>query len=471
MRQPSKQVRHLALWSWALVACVVLPVICAEAAIELILRHPQAWPGLFRPANRINHIKNYYMGFDRSIVQFRPDCAMYDDALIYRLRPGTCTVRNREHTVEYAINHAGVRDTDDKLTDHSILVIGDSMAMGWGVARDATLSERLAALTGRKVLNAAISSYETVREMRLLRQLVQPDSEYIVIGYDNNDYFDNWTYLADGVLPRIDHASYDAIVRNHLRDARYYPFKHLRRFAETVLRTPSRTAPALVERPGFAAMAFLAILDSQRDLLRARHVIVFEANAWNNNSSQFADALRHAAVRSPLLGELASLHVLDASTVLTDDDYFLIDDHMRGSGHAKIARLLADAVQGDDRWRVRPAVDLISPEDAPADGAIERHQHVGDIAIISGWAARRDTGEPPVSIALIRDGMTLAEAEPVFFRNDIVAALGKPTALMSGFALAAPADRLGDARDIEVTATWADGHIARLRDATHGPGQ
>src|SRR5262245_14194107 len=357
MRQLFKRVRYLALLLWALVAGVVLSITCVEAGIELILRYPQAWPGLFRPASHVTHLKNYYMGFDRSIIQFRPDCAMYDEALIYRLRPGTCWVRNREHTVEYTVNRAGVRDSDHKLVDHSILVVGDSMAMGWGVAREATLSERLGALTGRRVLNAAISSYETVREMRLLRQLVRPNSEYVVIGYDNNDYFDNWTYLADGALPRIDHATYDAIVRNHLRDVHYYPLKHIRRFAETVLRTPLRPAPTLLERPGFAAMAFLAILDTNRDLLRGRHVIVLEANAWNDNSSAFADALRHAAARAPLLDELASLHVVDASTVLSDDDYFLVDDHMRASAHAKIARLLADAVQGDDRWRVRPVAD------------------------------------------------------------------------------------------------------------------
>src|SRR5262245_8047057 len=94
MRQPSERVRRLALLSWVLVACVVLPIAGVEAGIELILRYPQMWPGLFRPANRLTPAKNYYMGFDRSIIQFRPDCAMYDDALIYRLRPGTCTVRN-----------------------------------------------------------------------------------------------------------------------------------------------------------------------------------------------------------------------------------------------------------------------------------------------------------------------------------------------------------------------------------------
>ena len=133
-----KTVRRLAFLSWALVVCVVLPVTFVEAGIELILRYPQAWPGLFRPANRVTPAKNYYMGFDRSIIQFRPDCAMYDDALIYRLRPGTCTVRNREHTVDYAVNRAGVRDTDDKLTDHSI----GSSATRWPWA-GASLATRL----------------------------------------------------------------------------------------------------------------------------------------------------------------------------------------------------------------------------------------------------------------------------------------------------------------------------------------
>lgn len=169
-RAPRPSLRTLG----GILICVLATALCLEGAIELVLRYPQSVSTLFRPAQQVSHLKNYYLGFDRSVIQWRHDCAMYDDKLTYRLRPGTCTVRNRESTVEYAINRAGLRDSDDKLADPAIIVLGDSLAMGWGIPGDATLASRLGALTGRSTLNAAISSYETVRETELLAELIRP---------------------------------------------------------------------------------------------------------------------------------------------------------------------------------------------------------------------------------------------------------------------------------------------------------
>jgi hypothetical protein len=422
---------------------------------------------LFRPANHISHLKDYYRGFDRSIIQRRHDCAMFDDALAYRLRPGTCTVSNRESTVEYTINRAGLRDSDDKLVDPEVIVLGDSIAMGWGVPSDATLAQRLGVLTGRSVLNAAISSYETVREMKLLGELIQPGTQYIVIAYCDNDYSGNWTFTRNGSLPRRDRATYQKTVSNHESSARYYPFKHVWNLGRSVLRSASadRPAPALQQKPGFAAMTFLAVLESHRDLLRGRHLIVFEANSYNQNSSLFATSLRKAAARTPLLNALSSMHVVDTSTFLTDDDYFLLDDHMRASGHDKIARVLTKITEGESGWRVQPAADRVVPHHTDAtNGHIERVEQKGALTIISGWAARSDTGEPAAAVALLRDGTKVVEAEPVLLRNDVVAALRKPSAARSGYALAVRTGLLTDSKGLQVVGIWRDGSNGPLHD-------
>ena len=50
-------------------------------------------------------------------------------------------------------------------------MLGDSHAMGWGVEQEEALPQVLARKSGRKVLNAAVSSYGTVREMLMLDRL------------------------------------------------------------------------------------------------------------------------------------------------------------------------------------------------------------------------------------------------------------------------------------------------------------
>ena len=47
-------------------------------------------------------------------------------------------------------------------------MLGDSHAMGWGVGQGGSAAAGLARKSGRRVLNAAVSSYGTARELSLL---------------------------------------------------------------------------------------------------------------------------------------------------------------------------------------------------------------------------------------------------------------------------------------------------------------
>ena len=262
-------------------------------------------------------------------------------------------------------------------------------------------------------------------------------------------------------MPAIDRAAYESRVREHLERSRYFPFKHVWRLAQLVV-APA-PAPDVVPqpRPGFAAMTFLAIVDQARDLLRGRHLIVLETNGYNANNARFATALRRSAAHADLLAELASMHVIDTSSFLTDDDYYLVDDHMRANGHDKIARAIVDIINGAGRWRVVPAGETVAPA-GPANGSIEAVEHKGGLTLIRGWAARRDTGEPAAAVALLRNGLKLAEAEPVQARTDIADALAKPSAGFSGYWLVVPTERLAGAQSLAVVATWPDGRVSPL---------
>lgn len=145
-----------------------------ELGLALALRMPPShWA--FRDA-----LDAWYMDWERSIVQYEPACARYDAELTYTLRPGTCWFANREFDVELRINSLGVRDDEAALTAPEIVVLGDSFTMGWGVAQEQAFPHRLARLTGRRVLNAGVSSYGTARELEMYRRVDRKATTHLI---------------------------------------------------------------------------------------------------------------------------------------------------------------------------------------------------------------------------------------------------------------------------------------------------
>jgi hypothetical protein len=120
-----------------LVGSLLVTLLLFEGLGGLILSYPWLVAAKDGSANHaLNVLRQYYITNDRSIVQYEPDCFRYDPELTYTLKPeSTCTVVNREHTVEYRANRQGVRDSESALDHPSIVVVGDSQAMGWGVAQ------------------------------------------------------------------------------------------------------------------------------------------------------------------------------------------------------------------------------------------------------------------------------------------------------------------------------------------------
>ena len=102
----------MAILATASLIGVALALISLEALLALALRGDLRTPEIWRKARR-----EYYMGFERHILQFLPECARFDPQLGYRLKPGHCRFQNPEYDHDMFVNPAGLRDREEASID------------------------------------------------------------------------------------------------------------------------------------------------------------------------------------------------------------------------------------------------------------------------------------------------------------------------------------------------------------------
>lgn len=328
---------------------LVVAVALLEGVFVGLLHSPRllaASPGTVR-----RFMQQVYRHFNRSLIQFDLNCARYDSALTYTLKPGVCTFQNLEFRNEYRINHVGLRDDEADLDAPEIIVLGDSHAMGWGVDQDESLVRVLARRSGRKVLNAAISSYGTVRELALLDRLDTSNLKVLVIQYSDNDLPENRTFRqqAGGPLPITPESQYQTIVRHYANQRSYYQGKYVFRLFMKVLRleTPEpdqlRMDPVA---PAEEAGLFLnAVMHASHVNLDDVQLIVFEVNERIRPARPFIAALDEVRRREEFPPFVRRLRTLDITTVVTPQDFYTLDDHMKAHGHEVVGEALSKLVQ------------------------------------------------------------------------------------------------------------------------------
>ena len=268
--------------------------------------------------NLLTQFRTYYMGKDRKVIQYLPDCAIYDSELAYTLKPGECHIKNREFEVDYFINNAGMRDDDASLVSPQIVVIGDSHAMGWGVRQDLIFSSLLENKLGKPVLNAAVSSYGTVRELKILERANLDNLEYLIIQYCANDYRENNAYLKnDGKLTVMSEERYKLLGENHRSNTKYYFGKHSlylsRRFIKGITRSiiDNKSENNKKFEGAKEVNVFLnAVLNSNINLTDIV-VIVIEVNGYNKNDSLFVNNLNDRLLEKKFRSEAKSIRTID----------------------------------------------------------------------------------------------------------------------------------------------------------------
>jgi hypothetical protein len=122
----------------------------------------------------------------------------YDSRLGWAHAPGRATqFKIIESTTTVTINSQGLRDREYDFTrsrdERRMLVLGDSMAWGWGVEADESFSERLEALHADwEIINAAVPGYSTDQEPLYFEQSGQRwDPDVVLLLFHPNDAREN----------------------------------------------------------------------------------------------------------------------------------------------------------------------------------------------------------------------------------------------------------------------------------------
>ncbi len=314
--------------------------------VLLLLRHQPAL-AVAPPLAAIG--RELYM-LDRNMIQFEDVAARWDDRLGYTLKPGSFRFSNTEFDTGYRVNPLGLRDDEASLDGPEIVVVGDSFAMGWGVEQDEAFPQVLEDLSGCRVLNTAVASYGTARQLRLLGSLDLSAARFLVIQFCNNDYFENLAFERAGPQFQVQsREGYTEAVANYRRMKRYWPG----RYSLTLLGRGLGLGPPAPDHPDPAdpvnqfrqADLFLNVLINGPVDLSRLQIIVFELNSFNRHGRLFIPALRQTIAASEAPPHIERMVVVDLAAELGPDLFFLLDDHITANGHRHLAQRLWELIQ------------------------------------------------------------------------------------------------------------------------------
>ncbi|MEW5736780.1 MAG: hypothetical protein AB1921_18190 [Thermodesulfobacteriota bacterium] len=336
-------------------AGILLAATVFECSALLVMTHP-AVAGLL-PGRLKGLVHDLYMARVVSVIQWLPPCSRYDPEITYTLRPGSCVFTNPEFETRVSVNSLGVRDSEASLAAPQVAVLGDSQAMGWGVGDGETFARVLEKETGLRVLDAAVSSYGTVREMMMLSRINRNDLEAVVLQYADNDLWENERFLENGkVLPVMDREEYDRTVEEGAHPPRYRFGDYLKMaLLMAASRDRIRENTPFWPSVGECAGKFLDVLSSFSGLLAGRDLIVLELNETGTRTG-FAPALRDALKNRGEIAPGCRVIVLDTETLLDpESDYYPLDGHLNRAGHQKLGRALARILKAREaRVKVSP---------------------------------------------------------------------------------------------------------------------
>lgn len=328
----------------------VLLILCGTLWLTLLYSNP----GLASTKYMTRFSKDYY--FDRmNVVQWMEECTDYHGKLTYILKGGaSCRFTNAEYDTTIRANSKGLRDDEASLKGPEVIVLGDSHAMGWGVEEDETFPSYIEREGKVKVLNGGVSSYSTIREGVLLSTLDTSRLRYLVIQYSANDINENRIFYGTGEVPRFGRSDYEKrrVWHRETRDLGFlYKAGFVSRFLKGTVEVVLSRLSGAEEAGGPVssddrrwigeANYFLNVLNSIGADLSGVHLIVLELNLVNERlEGDFPRYLREVIDEGGLTKRVGKISVLDVEEALSEEDFYPLDGHMKGSGHRVVGELL-----------------------------------------------------------------------------------------------------------------------------------
>lgn len=337
-------------------------VVLLELLFTYWLHHPSRIPGVLNES-----YKYYYFQYDFHIAQYDDRISTYNDQLFYTMKPGIKGFfANAEFKNRVESNGQGLRDDEGSLIQPAVICLGDSFTWGWGVEQEQTYPQFIEKHTGRKVLNAGISSYGTAREIINLSLLDRSKLEYLVVQYCGNDITENNQFNQDGHRLKISSESeYRKLTRSHRNAMIYFPGKNFLLIGQIFLKKMiNKIFPlfSFSDLTGYndlvspqACTSFLEVLSKAPVDFSKVKIIVFHLDpqpVLNNRFARLTDSLARTAPYDTLFRN--NLQIVDMSGIIKKEDFYLLDRHLRPSGQLKVAEVIDSLISHSSKTPFGP---------------------------------------------------------------------------------------------------------------------
>lgn len=273
--------------------------------------------------------KIYFFG-SRNIWQYNENCSIIDDNLIYIPSLNPCRFKNIEFDTILNFDENG-RIPEKKITNYqsSIVILGDSHAMGWGVNDNQTFASKLNNLIDSPVLNFGVSSYATEREIQRLINWKHKDLvDLIIIQYCENDLEENLNFPIKKEIAMNKYKSNKKSVSMNLF------FKILRVYYNSIkdifYKNQFFNIDINFNNSKKHKENILRILNNYQKYLEDKRIIIFYSNEWGKKfDKDWAEVIKYGNIKIEFVD-------LNFKTY----HYFKIDDHLNELGHEYAANQL-----------------------------------------------------------------------------------------------------------------------------------
>jgi len=276
----------------------------------------------------------YYNGFV-DIWQNKSQCVIYDEILIYAPKIGSCEHTNAEFDTVLNFTKTGrLMPTIENNKNKSIIVIGDSHAMGWGVNDDETFSYVLQNISKIQVHNLAVSSYGTVREvMRLEKSGLSDNSDIIIVQYHENDIRENKNF------DKLKRKEYKNIYLNMItvkKSTATNIINILRNYKSSLRLIFSDITGFFVKRKKKIDFEphYIPLVENIKKIknFNSKKIIIFYSERPEARFYNFPNGFDQ---------NYPNVYFLDINNIgLSGENYFYLDKHPNKSGHEKIGTAL-----------------------------------------------------------------------------------------------------------------------------------
>ena len=294
----------------------------------------------------IQFSKEMYFQYFRNIPSFQMGLGKYDPDLFYTLKPGNSVNSNLEYSNHYQVNSQGTRDDNASLEFPGIIVLGDSHSMGWGVEQDETFANLLERKTKKKILNTGIVSYGTAREFLMFQKLKTDSCQTIIWQYCSNDYRENYSFLENGNQLKISsEREYQFRYKRNVLQSNYYPFKYcFETFAHQIRKVikPKKQEIQPLELPN-QVDNFFSIIKLMQEGFKGE-IIIFNLESFDTTDKYYLAFKKYVEEN-----HLEKIQLIDFSTILEKEDYFIIDGHINASGHQKVSEAIFRKIQSGSK--------------------------------------------------------------------------------------------------------------------------